>query len=406
MTRWRYAAATDVGLVRDANEDAVRVDATLAVVADGMGGHAAGEVASTLAVEMVARVFHEDETVDGLYAAVEAANRLVLDDAAANPERFGMGTTVIAVGLTEDVAGMVSPTLVNVGDSRAYQLRDGALRQLSDDHSVAEEWVRMGRLTPEEAEVHPRRHQLTRVLGMDQSVDIDIVSIEAQAGDRLLLCSDGLSNELTPDQLVQLAGPPMPLEDAVDQLVTAARGAGGRDNISVVLIEFDEVVSTLSPVKKTVSTAPSPVVNQAPARRRHSRVTWRVMFAGLILVGVAAGFVAIMHWYAYSSYYLADDQGIIAVYQGQPNGVLWYQPRKVLETTFPSAHLRPADQRALAATITEPSLNAALNYAAYLNRAWHLSRSTPTTTTTTTTTTTVPVTGTTRAVTSTTTAKG
>ncbi len=406
MTRWRYAAATDVGLVRDTNEDAVRVDATLAIVADGMGGHAAGEVASTLAVEVVSRVFHEDETIEGLYAAVEAANRAVLDDAAANPERFGMGTTIIAVGLTEDIAGMVSPTLVNVGDSRAYQLRDGALRQLSDDHSVAEEWVRMGRLTPEEAEVHPRRHQLTRVLGMDASVDVDVESVSAQAGDRLLLCSDGLSNELTPDQLVQLASPPMPLEDAVEQLVAAARASGGRDNISVVLVEFDEVVTTLSPVKKTISTSPTPSPVSAPApRRRRARVTWRVMLAGLVLVGVAVGFVAIMHWYAYSSYYLADDQGTIAVYQGQPNGVLWFQPRKLLDTTFPSAHLRPADQRALAATITEPSLNAALNYAAYLNRAWHLTRSVPIATTTTTTTT-VPVTTTTRAATATTKVKG
>ncbi len=403
MTRWRFAAATDAGLVRDTNEDAVRVDATLAVVADGMGGHAAGEVASALAVEIVTRVFHEDETVDGLYAAIEAANRAVLDDAAANPERFGMGTTLIAVGLTEDVAGVVAPTLANVGDSRVYQLRDGALRQLSDDHSVAEEWVRMGRLTPEEAEVHPRRHQLTRVLGMDESVDIDVVSVVAQPGDRLLLCSDGLSNELTPDQLVQLASPPMPLEDAVDQLVAAARSAGGRDNISVVLVEFDEVATTLSPVKKTVTTAPPPVGTSTAPRRRRSRLTWRVALAGLVLVGVAVGFVAIMHWYAYSSYYLADDQGTIAVYQGQPNGVLWYPPRKVLDTTFPSAHLRPADQRALAATIVEPSLDAALNYAAYLNRAWHLTRTVPTTSTTTTTT--PSVTTTTRPAT-TTTAKG
>ncbi len=396
MTRWRFAAATDTGLVRDANEDALSVDETLAIVADGMGGHAAGEVASALAVEVITREFHQNKTVEGLYAAVEAANHAVLADAVAHPERFGMGTTIIAIALTEDVAGIVSPTLVNVGDSRVYQLRDGALRQLSDDHSVAEEWVRMGRLTPEEAAVHPRRHQLTRVLGMDETVEIDMVSVVAQPGDRLLLCSDGLSNELTPDQLVQLASPPMPLEDAVDKLVAAAREAGGRDNITVILVEFDDVVSTMTPVRKTISTAPPAIAPPRTSRRRTSRFTWRVAIAIVVLMGVAAGFVGIMHWYAYSTYYLADDSGFIAVYQGQPNGVLWYSPRKVLDTTFPSAHLLPADQRRLAATISEPSLASALTYAKSLNRSWHLSKSIATTTTTTTTSTT-PVTTTTKA---------
>jgi hypothetical protein len=114
-------------------------------------------------------------------------------------------------------------------------------------------------------------------------------------------------------------------------------------------------------------------------------------------MGVAAGFVAIMHWYAYSTYYLADDSGVIAVYQGQPNGVLWYSPRKVQDTTYPSAHLLPSDQRLLAATISEPSLASALTYAKSLNRSWHLSKSIATTTTTTTTTTTAPVTTTTKA---------
>ncbi len=402
MTRWRFAAATDTGLVRDSNEDALSADETLAIVADGMGGHAAGEVASALAVEVITREFHQNETVEGLYAAVEAANHAVLADAVAHPERFGMGTTVIAIALTEDAAGIVSPTLVNVGDSRVYQLRDGALRQLSDDHSVAEEWVRMGRLTPEEAAVHPRRHQLTRVLGMDETVEIDMVSVVAQPGDRLLLCSDGLSNELTPDQLVQLASPPMPLEDAVDKLVAAAREAGGRDNITVVLVEFDDVVSTMTPVKKTISTAPPAIAPPRTVRRRTSRFTWRVAIAILVLLGVVAGFIGIMHWYAYSTYYLADDSGVIAVYQGQPNGVLWYSPRKVLDTTYPSAHLLPADQRLLAATISEPSLASALTYAKYLNRSWHLSKSIATTTTTTTTTkttttSTTPVTTTTKA---------
>jgi PPM family protein phosphatase len=168
LTSWRYAAATDRGLVRETNQDAVYVDDILAIVADGMGGHAAGEVASEITIELVRDEFHKRSTVEGLYMAIEAANRAIIADARDNPQRFGMGTTVIAVGLTRDNDGVVSPTLFNVGDSRVYQVRDGALRLISEDHSVAEEWVRMGRLTAEEAEVHPRRHQLTRALGIEE----------------------------------------------------------------------------------------------------------------------------------------------------------------------------------------------------------------------------------------------
>src|ERR1019366_9680486 len=123
-----------------------------------------------MTVDAIYTGFLQRPTVEGLLGAVETANRDVLLDAKANPERFGMGTTVMVVGLTHDGAGVTTPTMLHVGDSRAYQLRDGALRQLSADHSVAEEWVRMGRLTPEEALTHPRRHQLTRAIGVEDTI--------------------------------------------------------------------------------------------------------------------------------------------------------------------------------------------------------------------------------------------
>lgn len=387
MTRWRYAAATDTGLVRDVNEDMVFVDSSLAVVADGMGGHAAGEVAATLAIETVQRIFKEDSTVDGLNHAIEEANRVVIADARANPERFGMGTTIIAVGLTHDNSGTVFPTLFNVGDSRAYQLRDGALRQLSEDHSVAEEWVRMGRLTPDEALTHPRRHQLTRALGIEGELDVDIQTIAAVAGDRLLLCSDGLSNELSAENLAQLACAEEPLEDVVEHLVRAAIDAGGRDNISAIVVEFDEVSLAPVPIKKTMSVRP-PIVpgpTSAPARRRRRVFTWRVGVAFLILIMVGVAFIQVIHWFAYSSYYLADDGGTIAVYRGQPSGVLWYKPMVVSLTSYPSTHLRPVDYAALEATIYEPSIRSARNYAYYLNHEWRTSGDHPITGSTTTT---------------------
>lgn len=384
MTRWRFAAATDIGLVRQSNQDALYADNTLAIIADGMGGHQAGEVAAAMSIEFVRRGFRESQSVEGLVEAIQGANAAVVDDALENPEHFGMGTTIIAIGLTNDLANVVVPTLVHVGDSRAYQIRDGALRQLSEDHSVAEEWVRMGRLTPEEAAVHPRRHQLTRGVGVEDTIAIDVASINAIAGDRILLCSDGLSNELDGDTLVKLASPPNGLELAVERLVSAAKVAGGRDNISVILIEFDEVSVSATPIRRTMSSAPPPVASiSQPMNRRRRRLTWRVWALTFIIAGVIAGGVAVIHWYAYSTYYLANDGTTIAVYRGQPSGVLWYQPVMVRDTGLPSSRLRPSDARALAATISEPSLGAALTYATYLNKAWHLSR-TPTTTTTTT----------------------
>jgi serine/threonine protein phosphatase PrpC len=256
LTRWRYAAATDTGLVRQSNQDAIYVDDRLAMVADGMGGHAAGEVASAMAIDLIRDGFDVRSTVEGLYDAISAANLAVLKNAREDPAHFGMGTTVIAVGLTTDGGGVTSPTLFHVGDSRAYQLRDGALRQLSDDHSVAEEWVRMGRLTSEEAAVHPRRHQLTRGVGVEDTIAIDVVSLNAEPGDRILLCSDGLSNELDNDTLARLSSVPFTLEESVAQLMESAREAGGRDNISAVLLEFDEVEVAAEPIKRTVTMAP------------------------------------------------------------------------------------------------------------------------------------------------------
>ena len=180
MTRWRYASATDTGYVRESNQDALFVDNALAIVADGMGGHAAGEVASAMTVETIYQGFLANATVDALVRSFDAANREVLSNAKANPERFGMGTTALCVALLDEPGTGSTPVLFHVGDSRAYQLRDGALKQLTQDHSVAEEWVRMGRLTPEEALVHPRRHQLTRAIGVDQPLEIDVQSLSVQ----------------------------------------------------------------------------------------------------------------------------------------------------------------------------------------------------------------------------------
>jgi protein phosphatase len=377
LTRWRYAAGTDAGVVRASNQDALYVNSEIAIVADGMGGHAAGEIAAEIAVSTVRRTFALTPTIEGMEAAVREANDEVLKDSMENPDHFGMGTTLIAVGLTSTNSGDTTPTLFHVGDSRAYQLRDGAIRQLTNDHSVAEEWVRLGRMTAEEAAIDPRRHQLTRGIGVERTVAIDVASVSAQAGDRLLLCSDGLSNELSAEKLAAIASQDAPLEVIVGDLITAAKQAGGRDNITAIVVEFDEVTPPDEVVQRTASQQAPPKVATSPVRTSSRRGVskWRVAGSVGILLAIVFGFFFVLHWYAYSNYYLGNDNGTVAVYQGQPNGVLWFGPVRVMDTTYPVAQLRQVDATALANTITEPSINAALHYAAYMNQEWAMSHS-------------------------------
>ena len=177
--------------------------------------------------------------------------------------------------------------------------------------------------------------------------------------------------------------------------MSAAKVAGGHDNISVILLEFDEVNVTAAPIKRTMSSAPPPVETTRPknAGRKLRIVTWRVWVATFFLLAVVAGGVAVVHWYAYSTYYLGNDAGTIAVYQGQPSGVLWYRPVVVRYTAYSASQLRPLDSQALASSISEPTISAALRYAKYLHNEWELAESSSSATTTTTqphTTTTAP----------------
>jgi protein phosphatase len=199
MPKLKAASRTEIGRVRDNNEDAVVSSDRLAVVADGMGGHPGGEVASAVAVSLV-QAAYTGRSLDELQAAVRAANRVIWDRAGGNAELEGMGTTICAAGLTDDG----SLAVVNVGDSRAYVLRDGSLRQLTHDHSLTAELVLRGELSEREALDHPLRGVLTRALGVGPDVEADSATHRATAGDRLLLCSDGLVNEVPNDEIASV----------------------------------------------------------------------------------------------------------------------------------------------------------------------------------------------------------
>jgi protein phosphatase len=232
-------AATDTGRQRRANEDSMLARAPLFVVADGMGGAQAGEVASRLAVESfqpgLAEASHPELELATL---AQAANARIHELSHVNAEQAGMGTTLTAVYVGEQEVA-----IAHVGDSRAYCLRDGELLRLTDDHSLVDELLRQGRLTPEEAVEHPQRSVITRALGPEEVVEVDTRSFRARAGDVYLLCSDGLTTMLSEPQIaaVLIANPR--LRDAGEALIAAANEAGGRDNITVVLVRLEEVLS-------------------------------------------------------------------------------------------------------------------------------------------------------------------
>ena len=229
-----WAAASHPGRVRANNQDAAVAEEALFVVADGMGGHAAGEVASRVAIESMRESIGGGTLVD----AVRLANRAVFEHAAEDPALRGMGTTLAAIALVDDSDGTTRMHVVNVGDSRVYLLRDGTLEQITDDHSLVAELEREGRLTAEEARVHPQRNIVTRVLGNTPDVDVDEFPIDPFRGDRFLLCSDGLFNEVPDDEIAAVLRQERDPQRAVDELVERANDAGGRDNITVVVVDL------------------------------------------------------------------------------------------------------------------------------------------------------------------------
>jgi protein phosphatase len=239
VTVLRSGAATDVGLVRASNQDMALADSDLFAVADGMGGHVGGEIAARTAIETLRSEFSRSPSTEGLLQAVVAANGAIWDQSQSQHELHGMGTTVTAMGLVEE-SGSEVLALANVGDSRAYLYSQDELRQITLDHSLAEEKYRLGELTQEQAETHPSRHILTRALGVSPNVRVDLWRLGLRAGDRVLLCSDGLSNEVAADQIHSVLDEEGDPQRAADQLVELARAHGGSDNITVVVVDVVE----------------------------------------------------------------------------------------------------------------------------------------------------------------------
>ena len=237
MTVLRSGSATDIGRVRPINQDMPLERPNLYAVADGMGGHVGGEVAARVAVETLELAFEREPTLAGLREAFSEANAAVWHESQVNADLRGMGTTLTAVALVGGDEGGDVLALANVGDSRAYVYSEGRLLQVTADHSLAEERARHGEMTEAEAAVHPQRHILTRALGVSAEVQADMWELQLRTGDRVLLCSDGLSNEVGMDEMADILGAVSDPHDAAGTLVNAANEHGGSDNITVVVVD-------------------------------------------------------------------------------------------------------------------------------------------------------------------------
>jgi PPM family protein phosphatase len=364
MMRVHAAGRTDVGQVRDLNEDSYHVGDSVFAVADGMGGHVAGEVASHTALQPISaldgRVFGDAaQARAALRDAVVAANDAVVTKAANDPSYQGMGTTLTAT-LVEGRRAHVA----HVGDSRAYLFRDGTFAQLTTDHTLVQRLIDEGRLTREEAANHPHRSVITRAIGVESHIDVDAMTLDLEPGDMLVLCSDGLTGPVDDDTIIDLlqgnAEPGTAGDDQADgahrteraarQLIAAANAAGGPDNITVVVLEFEELPTAPAPRKPTaagpvvVSTRPDAgdgsdwasslgrLGHLGGARGlqtgdgpddgdrgsgRGQRIAIVIVVIGLLVGSLFAG----SRWVLARSWYVGVEANQVVIYQGVPASI-------------------------------------------------------------------------------------
>ncbi|MDQ3866082.1 MAG: Stp1/IreP family PP2C-type Ser/Thr phosphatase [Actinomycetota bacterium] len=386
-----HAGVTDAGRRRRRNEDSFVVDPPFFVVADGMGGAQAGEVASRLAAAAF-REYHDADDLDGeqrLEAIIQEANRRIFERAQVDTAVEGMGTTVTAA-----LVDGGSVAIGHVGDSRAYRVRGSQIEQLTQDHSLVADLIRRGRLKPEEADAHPQRSVITRALGTDADVDVDTFTVDAEAGDVFLLCSDGLTSMVADDEILDITRGSENLDRLAKALVKAANRRGGEDNVTVVLFAVDEGESglqetvpmtvdghgdasdledTLSGLEVPPHLHPAPPYEEdadpragetaigwtpiperagagSPARRGRSRRRRRRLAGVSIVLTFAAVLLLAAFWGLANAHFVgAEEDGRIAVYQGLPydlgGGVSLYRARYV--STVRAAQLSQDERQRL-----------------------------------------------------------
>jgi PPM family protein phosphatase len=309
------AGVTQTGNVRRSNEDAYLMRSPLFMVADGMGGAQAGEIASRMTAEAFAAVdLIHTPPADALRATIRSANARILERSRSDPDAAGMGTTVTAALLDDD--GTI--TFAHVGDSRAYLLRDGSLQRLSDDHSLVGELVRKGELSESEAEHHPQRSVITRALGTDDSVEVDTFTVQAKDGDVVLLCSDGLNTMVPEGTIADVLAAAEPAATIARNLVRAALQGGGEDNVTAIVFRIGEVAdrATEAAQAETGHILPASLADEDAGGGPRLRTVVAVIGVGVLALALAAGTLVGLR----QSHFIGADTGTgrVAVYQGVP----------------------------------------------------------------------------------------
>jgi PPM family protein phosphatase len=324
------AVATDVGLVREGNEDSYLTDEPLFAVADGMGGHRGGEVASQLAVETLEKLFKK--RIGELPDQVQEANRVVFERSVVDEKVAGMGTTLTAALVEGDRV-----RLAHVGDSRAYLLREGDLRLLTEDHTLVHRMVTEGEISKEEAESHPQRSVLTRALGVDTIVDVDDDTVQVRPGDRLLLCTDGLTSMVSEQAIEEVLRAVPDPQEAAERLVRLANEGGGTDNTTVVVLDFSDDAGAARPKEEPTPSseaiAPAPTPKPARSRRRLRKL---LVWIGIIVALVVVAFVG-LRLYLDSQWYVGVSDGHVAIFQGISTEVAGFELHHVVVQTTISA---------------------------------------------------------------------
>ncbi|MFC9559719.1 PP2C family protein-serine/threonine phosphatase [Agromyces sp. NPDC056965] len=387
------AAVSHVGRIRSNNQDSGYAGRRLFVVADGMGGHAGGDVASAIATRRIAEADVDYENTTEASASLEgaliAANRQLAATVADHSELTGMGTTVSAVLLVGDRV-----VISHIGDSRIYLLRSGELSQISTDHTFVQRLVDAGRITAEEAMVHPRRSVLMRVLGdVEASPEIDALVLDTRDGDRWMLCSDGLSGVVSFDDIHELMSADAGAKQVADRLVKASLDGGAPDNVTVVILDIGEPPAPATPPLIVGSAAAPPAFGQAsePVRPRGIRLTpfrphpvqethfepdsedyfdeiieedarrrrrrrWVWSFWIVLLIGAIVAAFALGYQWTQTRFYVGESDGRVAIYQGiQQNLGPISLHELYTETELDVADLRTYDQQRVQQTISAGS---------------------------------------------------
>ena len=361
MLTLAIGAATDTGNLRGQNEDSHIAQQGLFAVADGMGGHNAGEVASAMAIEYLRGVALSGvASAEAFAQVVRDLNNAIFSAATATTDQRGMGTTLTAAALLETTSETDQPSqivIANVGDSRTYLLRSGELRQLSVDHSYVQELVTEGLLTIDEARTHPRRNIVTRALGIDAQVSVDTWTIPMFDGDRFMLCSDGLVDEVPLNEITEMMREHTTPQQVAERLVTAAKWHGGRDNITVIVLDVSINAATTEVVA-------APDITPDTASESTTSIKKRVLALVVVVLLCIGGFIAVRQ--QRSGYFVAftnsSSSATIAIYKGQPGGLLWIKPTVVEVSTTKRVAMQSEFQREIDRVPQFDSLDKARSY--------------------------------------------